>query len=91
MAYVIAEPCIGVKDTACVDACPVDFIHPKKDESGFAEAELLYIDPVECASIAALACRSVPLRQFSPSKTCPRSGLSSRRGTRIFTRNDNHS
>jgi len=25
MAYVIAEPCIGVKDTACVDACPVDW------------------------------------------------------------------
>ena len=23
MAYVIAEPCIGTKDTACVDACPV--------------------------------------------------------------------
>ena len=23
MAYVISEPCIGVKDTACVDACPV--------------------------------------------------------------------
>ena len=23
MAYVIAEPCINVKDTACVDACPV--------------------------------------------------------------------
>jgi Fe-S-cluster-containing dehydrogenase component len=22
MAYVIAEPCIGAKDTACVDACP---------------------------------------------------------------------
>ena len=31
MAYVIAEPCIGTKDTACVDACPVDCIHPKKD------------------------------------------------------------
>jgi len=30
MTYVIAEPCIGVKDTACVDACPVDRIHPKK-------------------------------------------------------------
>jgi NAD-dependent dihydropyrimidine dehydrogenase PreA subunit len=27
MAYVIAEPCIGTKDTACVDACPVDCIH----------------------------------------------------------------
>src|SRR5256885_8469169 len=24
MAYVIAEPCIGTKDTACVDVCPVD-------------------------------------------------------------------
>ena len=23
MAYVIAAPCVGVKDTACVDACPV--------------------------------------------------------------------
>ncbi len=31
MAYVIAEPCIGPKDTACVDACPVDCIHPKKN------------------------------------------------------------
>jgi ferredoxin len=31
MAYVIAEPCFGVKDTACVDACPVDCIHPKKE------------------------------------------------------------
>ena len=31
MAYVIAEPCIGTKDTACVDACPVDCIHPKND------------------------------------------------------------
>ena len=24
MAYVIAEPCIGTKDRACVDACPVE-------------------------------------------------------------------
>ena len=37
MAYVIAEPCIGTKDTACVDACPVDCIHPKKDEPNFAD------------------------------------------------------
>ncbi len=53
MAYVIAEPCIGVKDTSCVDACPVDCIHPKKDETGFAEAEQLYIDPVECIDCGA--------------------------------------
>ena len=53
MAYVIAEPCIGTKDTACVDACPVDCIHPKKDEPGYAEAEMLYIDPVECIDCGA--------------------------------------
>ena len=53
MAYVIAEPCIGTKDTACVDACPVDCIHPKKDEANFADAEMLYIDPVECIDCGA--------------------------------------
>ena len=42
MTYVIAEPCIGTKDTACVDACPVDCIHPKKDEPAHATEELLY-------------------------------------------------
>ena len=57
MAYVIAEPCIGTKDTACVDACPVDCIHPKKDEPNFATAEMLYIDPVECIDCG--ACESV--------------------------------
>ena len=53
MAYVIAEPCIGVKDTACVDACPVDCIHPRKDESRFAGDPQLYIDPVECIDCGA--------------------------------------
>jgi NAD-dependent dihydropyrimidine dehydrogenase PreA subunit len=53
MAYVIAEPCIDVKDTACVDACPVDCIHPRKNESAFAGAAQLYIDPVECIDCGA--------------------------------------
>jgi NAD-dependent dihydropyrimidine dehydrogenase PreA subunit len=53
MAYVIAEPCIAVKDTACVDACPVDCIHPKKDESNFDDAPQLYIDPQECIDCGA--------------------------------------
>ena len=54
MAYVIAEPCIGTKDTACVDACPVDCIHPKKNttyddgRTSFDDVPQLYIDPVEC-------------------------------------------
>ena len=53
MAYVIAEPCIGTKDTACVDACPVDCIHPKKDEEKFGGEQMLYIDPVECIDCGA--------------------------------------
>jgi len=61
MAYVIAEPCINTKDTACVDACPVDCIHPKKDEEPFEKAEMLYIDPVECIDCGAC----VPVRPVS--------------------------
>jgi NAD-dependent dihydropyrimidine dehydrogenase PreA subunit len=53
MAYVIAEPCIGTKDSACVDACPVDCIHPKKDEAEFGNATQLYIDPQECIDCGA--------------------------------------
>jgi NAD-dependent dihydropyrimidine dehydrogenase PreA subunit len=54
MAHVIAEPCVGVKDSACVDARPVDCIHPKKNttyEDGrpdFDKVSQLYIDPIEC-------------------------------------------
>ena len=61
MAYVIAEPCIGTKDTARVDACPVDCIHPKKDEPDFENVNLLYIDPVECIDCGAC----VPVRPVS--------------------------
>lgn len=53
MAYVIAEPCIDVKDTGCVDACPVDCIHPRKNEADFASLPQLYIDPVECIDCGA--------------------------------------
>ena len=48
MSHYIAEPCVGTKDTACVDVCPVDCIHPKKDEEDFETAEMLYIDPDTC-------------------------------------------
>ena len=53
MTYVIGQPCIGTKDASCVDVCPVDCIHPRKDEEGFAEAEMLYIDPEECIDCGA--------------------------------------
>ena len=53
MTYIIAEPCIGTKDTACVDACPGDCIHPRKDEAEFETEEMLYIDPDECIDCGA--------------------------------------
>jgi len=31
MTYVICEPCIDVKDTACVDGCPVEAIYAEDD------------------------------------------------------------
>ena len=54
MAYIIAEPCIGTKDTACVDVCPADCIHPAKGRTyddgrpTFDEVPQLYIDLTEC-------------------------------------------
>ena len=48
MTHVIAEPCIGTKDTACVDVCPVDCIHPTSDADEFESADQLYIDPDTC-------------------------------------------
>ena len=45
MAYIIGEPCIGVKDKACVDVCPVECIHEAK--------EMLFIDNDECIDCGA--------------------------------------
>ena len=42
VAYVIAQPCIGVKDNSCVEVCPVDCIHSTDD------AEQYFINPDEC-------------------------------------------
>ena len=53
MTYVIAEPCVNTKDTACVEVCPVDCIHPKKDEPEFEAETKLYIDPETCIDCGA--------------------------------------
>ncbi|HEU5298925.1 MAG TPA: 4Fe-4S binding protein [bacterium] len=34
MTYIIAEPCIGVKDRACVEVCPVDCIYEYVEDVG---------------------------------------------------------
>jgi len=45
MAYVITEPCIGVKDASCVDVCPVECIYEADDQ--------FYIHPEECIDCGA--------------------------------------
>jgi len=45
MTYIIAEPCIGTKDAACVEVCPVDCIYEGEDQ--------FYIHPEECIDCGA--------------------------------------
>ena len=45
MTYIIAEPCIDVKDKSCIDVCPVDCIHEYD--------RMLVIDPEECIDCGA--------------------------------------
>jgi ferredoxin len=45
VTYIIAEPCIDVKDKSCVDVCPVDCIHEVD--------RMLVIDAEECIDCGA--------------------------------------
>ncbi|MFQ5860025.1 MAG: ferredoxin family protein [Dehalococcoidia bacterium] len=47
MTYIIAEPCVGVKDGSCVDVCPVDCIYTTDAD------DMYYINPDECIDCAA--------------------------------------
>lgn len=71
MAHVIAQPCIGTKDTACVAVCPVDCIHPTKDEATYADAEQLYIDPDTCIDCG-LCVDECPVNAIFPLEDLPK-------------------
>jgi len=45
LTYVITEPCVDVKDRACVDVCPVDCIYEGE--------RMLFIHPDECIDCGA--------------------------------------
>jgi NAD-dependent dihydropyrimidine dehydrogenase PreA subunit len=51
MAFVITEPCVGVKDASCTEVCPVDCIHTTEEDNMF------YINPDDCIDCA--YCESV--------------------------------
>ena len=62
MTYVIAQPCIGVKEKACLDVCPVDCIYEGPDQ--------FYIHPTDC--IDCDACRPVcPVDAIFTAETLP--------------------
>jgi len=65
MTYIICEPCVGVKDTACVDVCPVDCIYGKHDDW-----EALYIHPEECINCG-LCVAACPVEAIYPIDIVP--------------------
>ena len=48
MTYIVTEPCIGTKDRACVEVCPVECFYEGTDQ--------LYIHPHHWERVS--ACRS---------------------------------
>ena len=51
MPHIITQSCCG--DGSCVYACPVNCIHPTKDEPNFETAPQLYVNPAECIDCGA--------------------------------------
>ena len=70
MTHVIAEPCVGTKDTACVEVCPVECIHPGVDDADHSKNEQLYIDPETCIDCG-LCVDECPVQAIYPEDELP--------------------
>jgi len=66
VTHIIAEPCIGVKDSACVDVCPVDCIYGKDEETW----DMLFIHPEECIDCG-LCVDACPVQAIFPAEETP--------------------
>jgi ferredoxin len=78
MPFVIAEPCIGVKDKSCVEVCPVNCIYEGEDQ--------YYIHPDEC--IDCQACEAAcPVQAIFPDNTVPEKWLDYIEKNRAFFEN----
>ena len=62
MAYIITQPCIGTKDSACVDVCPVECIYEGEDQ--------FYIHPEECIDCGACV-PACPVSAIFPEEDVP--------------------
>ena len=66
MTYVIAQPCIDLKDKTCVDVCPVDCIYETE--------RMLVIDAGECIDCG--ACEpECPVEAIYPEDALPEKWL----------------
>jgi NAD-dependent dihydropyrimidine dehydrogenase PreA subunit len=70
MAHIIAQPCIGTKDASCVTVCPVDCIHPTKEEANFETEEMLCIEPDTCIDCG-LCVDECPVQAIFPQDDLP--------------------
>ena len=67
MTYIIADPCVDLKDRSCVDVCPVDCIHEA--------SRILVIDPEECIDCG--ACEpECPVEAIFPEDALPEKWVS---------------
>jgi len=62
MPFIITEPCIGTKDGACVDVCPVECIYEAEDQ--------FYIHPDECIDCGACV-PACPVSAIFPEEDVP--------------------
>jgi ferredoxin len=63
VTYVIAEPCIDVKDRTCLEECPVNCIYEGPDQ--------FYINPDECIECGACD-RVCPVIAIFPASMVPK-------------------
>jgi ferredoxin--NADP+ reductase len=61
LAYTITDACSGSECLSCLEVCPVDAIHPKPGQSGFAAATQLSIHADACIHCGSCA-RVCPLK-----------------------------
>jgi ferredoxin len=62
VTYIVAEPCLDVKDASCVEVCPVDCI--------YEAARLLVIEPDECIDCGACT-PECPVEAIFPEQELP--------------------
>jgi ferredoxin len=62
VTYIVAEPCLDLKDASCVEVCPVDCIYEVE--------RLLVIEPDECIDCGACT-PECPVEAIFPEQSLP--------------------